>query len=170
MFGLVKKKSISASDVLTSSAVQVADVSDGPVAPSDITLADEVSREQSTAASGDVPWLAFPDKQQEIVFQKRKMQLHESLVEALNLKFAAGVDGNAARRMFRNAVTSVVDRDAAIESAFYKSRLVQELIDEAEGLGPLECLMQDQAITDVLVNNPHEVFVETLEAWQLGDH
>ena len=160
MFGLVKKKSISASDVLTSSAVQVADVSDGPVTPSDIIPGEDVSRHQSTSASGDVPWLAFPDKQQEIVFQKRKMQLHESLVEALNLKFAAGVDGNAAKRMFRNAVTSVVDREAAAESAFYKSRLVQELIDEAEGLGPLECLMQDQAITDVLVNSPHEVFVE----------
>lgn len=160
MFGLVKKRSAVSALPQSEAVVGSADSSVSSSTSEETASADVVLSESATVVAPVVPWSAHSEKAQEIAFQKRKMQLHESLVEALNLKFAAGVDGAAARRMFRNAVASVVERDAASESPAYRGRLVQELIDEAEGLGPLECLMQDQAITDVLVNHPHEVFVE----------
>jgi pilus assembly protein CpaF len=107
-----------------------------------------------------VPWQAITDPAREQEFQQRKMRLHESLVEAINLKFAAGADEDASRRMFRTAVATLIHRTFPSESASYLERMSQELVDEAEGLGPLECLVRDDSITDVLVNNPHEVYVE----------
>lgn len=112
------------------------------------------------AAVPEVPWEAITEPAREQEFQQRKMHLHESLVEAINLKFAAGADEDASRRMFRTAVATLIHRTFPTESAAYLERMSQELIDEAEGLGPLECLVRDEAITDVLVNNPHEVYVE----------
>ena len=100
------------------------------------------------AAVPEVPWQAITEPAREQEFQQRKMRLHESLVEAINLKFAAGADEDASRRMFRTAVATLIHRTFPTESAAYLERMSQELIDEAEGLGPLECLVRDEAITD----------------------
>ncbi len=108
----------------------------------------------------DVPWRAFQNSEQELGFQRRKIRLHEVLVEALNLKFAAGADPEAARAAYKDAITAAVNRYAAELSAPDRDRMALELLDEAHGLGPLEPLMADDSITDILVNNPHEVFVE----------
>lgn len=118
--------------------------------------------EDATAepAGPAVPWQAITEPAREQEFQQRKMRLHETLVEAINLKFAAGADEDASRRMFRTAVATLIHRTFPSESAAWLERMSQELIDEAEGLGPLECLVRDDSITDVLVNNPHEVYVE----------
>ncbi len=116
----------------------------------------------SAAMTNDsgLPWSAIVEPDREREFQLRKMRLHESLVEALNLKFAAGADEGASRRMFRDAVISLINRTLPGEPMSYLERMARELIDEAEGLGPLECLIRDDSITDVLVNNPQEVYVE----------
>ena len=41
-----------------------------------------------------------------------------------------------------------------------QDRLVEDLIAESFGLGPLEPYMQDPAVSDILVNGPHEVYIE----------
>lgn len=107
-----------------------------------------------------VPWRAFEDRERELGFQQRKVRIHEQLVEALNLKFAAGADPDAARSAYRDAVNAVVARYGADLSAEDRRRMCCDLIDEAHGLGPLEPLAADDAITDILVNHPYEVFVE----------
>ncbi|MFM8478078.1 MAG: hypothetical protein ACKOEO_20015, partial [Planctomycetaceae bacterium] len=117
----------------------------------------------ATGAAGSedsVPWRAFDSTEQELEFQRRKIRLHEVLVEALNLKFAAGAEPEAARGAYRDAITAAVSRYAPDFSATVRERMALELLDEAHGLGPLEPLMADDSITDILVNNPHEVFVE----------
>ncbi|HAW48650.1 MAG TPA: type II secretion system protein E, partial [Roseovarius sp.] len=41
-----------------------------------------------------------------------------------------------------------------------RARLTQELYDEVKGLGPLETLLKDDTISDILVNGPHQIFIE----------
>jgi hypothetical protein len=45
-----------------------------------------------------------------------------------------------------------------------EERLIEELIAESFGLGPLEPYMQDPDVSDILVNGPHEVYVERFDA------
>ncbi|MEY3176788.1 MAG: hypothetical protein RLZZ436_4702 [Planctomycetota bacterium] len=125
-------------------------------APAAATAAVTPPRPQS------LPWRAFENADRELDFQKRKIRLHEVLVEALNLRFAAGAEPEAARNAYKDAITAVVSRYAGDLSEPDRERMALELIDEAHGLGPLEPLMTDDAITDILVNNPREVFVERL--------
>lgn len=151
MFGLRKRKD-------SSDATAIVD--DHVPSPADVVVDTVPSPIESVAAGARVPWAAIVDPAGEREFQQRKMQLHESVVEALNLKFAAGVEEQASQKLFRSAVVSVVNRTFPDMSAAFTTRMVQELVDEAEGMGPLECLMRDADITDILVNNPGEVFVE----------
>ena len=130
------------------------------LAPVTAPVTAPVATAVMAGSDGAVPWSAIKDPAREREFQQRKMRLHEVLVEAINLKFASGADEAAARNMFRTAVNSLIGRTFPEESQEYLERLSLELIDEAEGLGPLECLMRDAATTDVLVNNPFEVYVE----------
>ena len=117
------------------------------------------SADSPSVCSG-VPWRAFTDRVKELDFQKQKIRIHELLVEALNLKFAAGGDPEAARNAYKEAVAAVVARYAPELAADDRQRMCSELLDEAHGLGPLESLTADDSITDILVNSPHEVFVE----------
>jgi pilus assembly protein CpaF len=114
----------------------------------------------SGVARPDVPWRAFENADRELDFQKRKIRLHEILVEALNLRFAVASQPESAKAQYRDAITAVVARYSSDLSESDRSRMAVELLDEAHGLGPLEPLTADDSITDILVNNPHEVFVE----------
>lgn len=156
MFGLRKRKDLgAATGAATVSAEDPAELT-AEVREGELRSAPESVQVPVPA----VPWAAIVDPAGEREFQQRKMQLHETVVEALNLKFAAGVEEQASQKVFRSAVTSVVGRTFPDKPAAFTSRMVQELVDEAEGMGPLECLMRDPDITDILVNNPGEVFVE----------
>jgi len=152
MFGLGKRKGVSAATAVVDDSAESVEDFGGDQNPS-------VQAPLSVPAPV-LPWAAIVDPAGEREFQQRKMQLHESVVEALNLKFAAGVEEQASQKVFRLAVTSVVGRTFPEKPAAFSARMVQELVDEAEGMGPLECLMRDPDITDILVNNPGEVFVE----------
>jgi pilus assembly protein CpaF len=89
-----------------------------------------------------------------------KMQLHQSLIELINL--------SALDKMSREQIESEVGhiihdelkkRDHALNQAERKG-LVADVLDELLGLGPLEPLLKDPTITDILVNGPTNVFVE----------
>jgi pilus assembly protein CpaF len=70
----------------------------------------------------------------------------------------------AARRPDRAAMRRAVARALAAEGVVLSpsawARLVRDLVDDLAGLGPLEALLRDPAVTDVMVNGPHEVHVE----------
>jgi pilus assembly protein CpaF len=96
----------------------------------------------------------------ELQFQKLKVRIHEKLVDSLDLSMLA-----QASQEDLEAEVNVVAAELCSEMAPHvtgkeRERLGRELIDEVFGLGPLEPLMLDPQISDVLVNNPYEVYVE----------
>lgn len=102
----------------------------------------------------------YDDLQEEITFQKLKVRLHEELLDAIQLSSLQGTEGTQRIETVRRAVTTLVTRRASQLTESIKQRLMQELMDEVDGLGPLQCLFQDPDISDILVNHPHEVYVE----------
>jgi len=96
-----------------------------------------------------------------------KQKLHRELVEELNIRrIDLDTKGDPVReRQLRTNVESTVnalitkekDMDQARED---RERLVKELVDEALGLGPLEELLADPAITEIMVNRYDQVYIE----------
>lgn len=96
----------------------------------------------------------------EIQFQQLKTGIHEALVESLDLSLIARIDDQRMRDNVRGLSTELIKAHRPRIDKTLQERLLEELQDEVFGLGPLEPLMGDPTISDVLVNNAHEVLVE----------
>ena len=98
--------------------------------------------------------------EQELEYQKTKVDIHERLVDSIDLSMLAHVPQDELTEEIRTLASEVIRDEARDLSNNDKERLLDEIFDEVFGLGPLERLMQDDQISDILVNHPHEVFVE----------
>ncbi len=97
-----------------------------------------------------------------------KRKVHNRLIDELNIK---RLDSNAfsdvekARELRERAqivVTNILAEEAGglFSSADERKTIIKEILDEALGLGPLEDLLADQGISDIMVNNKDEVYIE----------
>jgi pilus assembly protein CpaF len=93
-------------------------------------------------------------------YQQLKFALHNKLLTRVNLEALSSVSGEKARAEIRAAVARLVDEEKTPLSLVEKDRVVEEVLDEVFGLGPLEPLLQDPAISDILVTTPRLVYVE----------
>ena len=106
------------------------------------------------------------DKTDEIVYLKRR--IHSRLIEQLNIKrldLKIFSDHNKTKDLRTRAevmVTNLLAEEAGsfISSVEMRRKLVKEIVDEALGLGPLEDLLDDKDVTDIMVNNKDEIYVE----------
>jgi septum site-determining protein MinD len=111
----------------------------------------------------------------EIVLLKRKV--HEKLIEELNLRqldwktFTDVKKTRALNQKAEIAVTNIMAKEAGsfISSPEVRRRLVKEILDEALGFGPLEDLLADPEITDIMVNNKDEIYIERLGKIEVTD-
>jgi pilus assembly protein CpaF len=96
----------------------------------------------------------------ETEFQQLKTGIHRELLDAIDLSQIGSWDEVHLREQIRNLAESYLQSSAMLTSDVDQERLVDELIAESFGLGPLEPYLHDPDVTDILVNGPHEVFVE----------
>jgi pilus assembly protein CpaF len=89
-----------------------------------------------------------------------KMRLHERLLEELNLAAIDKVPAADLRREVAAIVGDLLAAEGAALNAKEFGQLVDELLDEVLGLGPLEPLLKDPDVTDILANGHGQVFVE----------
>jgi len=95
-------------------------------------------------------------------FQKLKTQIHRELLDAMDLSRIANLNDEQLRvHLRRLADTLLRTRSDSVSTGDF-DRLLNELIAESFGLGPLEPYMNDPDVSDILVNGPHEVYVERL--------
>jgi pilus assembly protein CpaF len=88
---------------------------------------------------------------------------HAGLREAVARRLhddAQLTDGPTDRAALRRAVARALAAEGVVAAPEVWARLVRDLVDELGGLGPLESLLRDPAVTDVMVNGPDEVHVE----------
>jgi len=89
-----------------------------------------------------------------------KSRLHTELLERLNLSVIDKVEKSELKRQIAVLVTNLLDSEGIYLRADAFSALVDELINEVLGLGPLEPLLADPTINDILVNSHKQVYVE----------
>jgi pilus assembly protein CpaF len=93
-------------------------------------------------------------------YQELKFTLHRKLVDKINLEALATIDNQRMRAEVRQAVISLIDAEPTLLSSHEKQQISDEVLDEVFGLGPLEPLLQDPTISDILVNTHKQVYVE----------
>ncbi len=93
-------------------------------------------------------------------YQELKFTLHRKLVDKINLEALASIDNQRVRSEVRQALLSIIDSEPTLLSAIEKQQISDEVLDEVFGLGPLEPLLQDPSISDILVNTHKQVYVE----------
>jgi pilus assembly protein CpaF len=93
-------------------------------------------------------------------YQQIKFTVHRKLLDRINLEALATRSPEAARQDIRPAVIKSVNEEKTPLSLLEKEQLVEEVLDEIFGLGPLEPLLRDKTISDILVTTAHLVYVE----------
>ena len=111
---------------------------------------------------------AYGIKKEEDEVTRLKKRIHEKLIDRMNLKAItpeALADPEQAALIKKQAERIIVDLLADESDNFSASHqersiIVTEILNEALGLGPLEDLLADQDVTDIMVNNKDEIYVE----------
>src|ERR1700712_3446768 len=93
-------------------------------------------------------------------YQELKFTLHRKLVDKINLEALATIDNQRVRAEVRQAVIQLIDSEPTLLSSLEKQQISDEVLDEVFGLGPLEPLLADPTISDILVNGSKQVYVE----------
>jgi pilus assembly protein CpaF len=93
-------------------------------------------------------------------YQELKFTLHRKLLDRINLDALANIDNDRIRTEVRQAVLTIVDSEPNLLTATEKQQISGEVLHEVFGLGPLEPLLQDTSISDILVNGHKQVYVE----------
>src|SRR6202142_911521 len=93
-------------------------------------------------------------------YQELKCTLHRKLVDKINLEALATIDNQRVRAEVRQAVIQLIDGEPTLLSSLEKQQISDEVLDEVFGLGPLEPLLADPTISDILVNTYKQVYVE----------
>src|SRR6202049_1263036 len=93
-------------------------------------------------------------------YQELKFTLHRKLVDKINLEALATIDTQRVRAEVRQAVIQLIDSEPTLLSSLEKQQISDEVLDEVFGLGPLEPLLVDPGISDILVNTYKQVYIE----------
>jgi pilus assembly protein CpaF len=93
-------------------------------------------------------------------YQELKFKLHHKLLDRINLEVLAGITDDKIRSEVREAVLSIIEDEPSLLTASEKLALADEVLHEVFGLGPLEPLLRDPSISDILVNGHGQVYVE----------
>jgi pilus assembly protein CpaF len=93
-------------------------------------------------------------------FEELKRLIHGKLVDKLDLSRVSDLDGDTLRREIRLVVERLCDTENPLLNRMERERLIDEVLDETFGFGPLEVLLKDPTISDILINGPHKVYVE----------
>jgi pilus assembly protein CpaF len=121
----------------------------------DTKPAEHLSWEQRLLRNAGRPKTALKPEYQEL-----KFTLHRKLVDKINLEALAMIDNQRMRAEVRQALIMLIDGEQTLLSSLEKQQICDEVLDEVFGLGPLEPLLQDPTISDILVNTHKQVYVE----------
>lgn len=93
-------------------------------------------------------------------FEMVKINVHRRLMDEIDMTRLLTLSPDQTEKQVRAALEQLLNEEEALFSANDKQRLIDDMFNEIMGLGPLETLLQDPTVNDILINGPHHVFVE----------
>jgi pilus assembly protein CpaF len=92
--------------------------------------------------------------------QSIKIEVHRRLLESMDLAQARRMPREQLQQECSRRVDQLLNEQRCPLSAPEKQKLLREVMDEIFGLGPLEDILRDALVTDILVNGPHLIYLE----------
>ena len=96
----------------------------------------------------------------DVILQDLRLRIHRKLIDTLDLTKLSNLEMERVRVEIRRILEDMVSAEAIPLSRTDRERLVMEVQHEVFGLGPLETLMKDPEISDILVNSSSQIYVE----------
>jgi pilus assembly protein CpaF len=95
-------------------------------------------------------------------YQNLKSRIHQELLNRLNLERLGKIRQEEAEPEIRSIILSLLDREAESTplSLFERESMIVDVLNELFGLGPLEALLRDRDISDILVNRFDQIYIE----------
>jgi hypothetical protein len=93
-------------------------------------------------------------------YEHLKMHLHERLIEQLEPRVLNQMSPEKKRLTIVTRIEQLLDEQRVLATFGQRKQLIGERLDEMLGLGPLEKVLADPSISDILVNGPNQVYVE----------
>jgi pilus assembly protein CpaF len=96
--------------------------------------------------------------------QRLKVKVHDKLVSELDSKALEDKEGNIKKDLLKEQVEEYIllisSQERITLTRGEHDRLLEEILDEILGLGPIEPLLKDSSVSEIMVNGPHQVYVE----------
>jgi pilus assembly protein CpaF len=121
--------------------------------PAGVAGADEALEPLAPLADGSV-------KPVDLGMEEVRTRIHRKLLDRLNLSNLDGLSREEASDAIRPEIQNLLTREGLALNQSERDKLVQQVLDEIFGLGPLEPLMADPDIADILVNTYKQVMIE----------
>lgn len=94
------------------------------------------------------------------VFQSLFLRMRSQIMEALDAEAVAALPAAALTIQIRSAIDTLADQESSRLPANLRTDFTRRLVDEITGLGPLQPLLDDPGISDIMVNGPNCIYVE----------
>ncbi len=140
----------------------------GPVAAAaPATQAKSLMRPAPSKAAEPAP--QEKEKKRKERISEIKLELHKALLDNLNLAALEKASEQDLRQEIQAIASESLEAMGIVLNREERMQLNQDLYDEVTGLGPLEALLKDDSVNDILVNGPQQIFVERAGKLQLTD-
>lgn len=97
-----------------------------------------------------------------------KLRVHAKLIDELDLSALDKLDDDTMRRRVRGIISEIIRKEEMALSAAEEASFADAVMDEMTGLGPIEPLLKDESIADILINGCNQVYVERRGKLQLA--
>ncbi|HEU5119148.1 MAG TPA: ATPase, T2SS/T4P/T4SS family, partial [Isosphaeraceae bacterium] len=104
-----------------------------------------------------------------VKYENLKKHIHGRLVDRLDMNRVGEMDPATLRAEIRGVVEHLCDTEDPLLNRSERQKLVEEILDETFGLGPLEILLKDDKIGDIMINGPKHIFIEKAGRIQRSD-
>ena len=94
------------------------------------------------------------------VYQALKMRIHQLLLSRIDLEAMEGLEPDRLREELRLMVERLLTEENIVVNTAERRDLVRDIQHEMLGLGPIEPLLADPTVSDILINGSHQVYVE----------
>jgi pilus assembly protein CpaF len=150
-----------------------------PAAATDAKSDVAAPGEKAAAPKPEAPVMALPSRpplveppaptERQLYLQQLKVRIHQQLVERLDVQNLRSLPPDTVRREVRTLVGDLCVSEKSLINSNEQQRLMDEVMDETFGLGPLETLLKDPAVSDILVNRFDRVYCERRGRLELSE-
>ncbi|MEM6499967.1 MAG: ATPase, T2SS/T4P/T4SS family, partial [Pseudomonadota bacterium] len=140
-----------------------------PTAPRATNVEELIATRTQPVRSGNMSEDALNDARRRKRLLDLRVHLHTKLLDTLNLSVIERVSESELRQEIHDIVREELVETDLVLNRIELEKLVKDLVHEVTGLGPLEPLIADESVTDILVNTYNQCYVERGGKLELSD-